>query len=35
MESVLYILKQWGVKKIVVMSLLATKFGKAIASYFS
>jgi uracil phosphoribosyltransferase len=29
MESVLYILKQWGVKKIKVMSLIATKHGAA------
>jgi hypothetical protein len=29
MESVLYILKQWGVKKIKVMSLIATKYGSS------
>lgn len=28
MESVLYILKQWGVKQIKVLSLVATRFGE-------
>ena len=36
MDSTLYILKQWGVKRIKVMSLIATNFGATVdaVAYF-